>query len=45
MSKGIIWEAPEDLVKKSKLTKFINFCKLRNYDELEAKSLSDPGWL
>ena len=32
-------------MRNSKLTKFIQHCKLKNYDELEKKSFSDPGWL
>ena len=45
MSKEIIWQPSKELIKNSKLTKFIQHCKLKNYDELEKKSFSDPGWL
>ncbi|MAJ85599.1 MAG: AMP-dependent synthetase [Candidatus Pelagibacter sp.] len=45
MSKEIIWQPTKDLIEKSKLSEFIKFCKLNNYDELENKSLKEPGWL
>ena len=45
MSKEIIWHPSKDLVDNSKLSKFIKFCELKNYDELENKSLKEPGWL
>ncbi len=45
MSKEIIWQPSKELIENSKLTKFIQHCKLNNYDELEKKSFSDPGWL
>ena len=45
MSKEIIWQPSKEQIKNSKLTKFIQYCKLNNYDELEKKSFSDPGWL
>ncbi len=45
MSEKIIWHPSEDQVQNSKLTKFINYCKIKNYDELETKSFLDPGWL
>ena len=45
MSKEIIWQPSKDQIENSKLTKFIQHCKLKNYDELEKKSFSDPGWL
>ena len=45
MSKEIIWQPSKELIENSKLTKFIQHCKLKNYDELEKKSFSDPGWL
>ena len=45
MSKEIIWKPSKDLVENSKLTKFLNFSKIQNYNELEKKSLTDPGWL
>ena len=45
MSNEIVWSPPEEIVKSSKLTKFIKFCKLSDYDELEKKSYADPGWL
>ena len=44
MSKDIIWHPTKDLIKNSKLTNFLNFCNIKNYDELEKKSLSNPGW-
>ena len=45
MSKEIIWQPSKEQIENSKLTKFIQHCKLNNYDELEKKSFSDPGWL
>ena len=45
MSKEIIWQPSKEQIRNSKLTKFIKHCKLKNYDELEKKSFSDPGWL
>ena len=45
MSKEIIWQPSKEQIRNSKLTKFIQHCKLKNYDELEKKSFSDPGWL
>ena len=45
MTKPIIWEAPESIKKKSKLTQFLKHCNISNYDDLEKKSFSDPGWL
>ncbi len=45
MSKEIIWQPSKELIENSKLTKFIHYCKLKNYDELEKISFSDPGWL
>ena len=45
MSKEIIWQPSKEQISNSKLTKFIQHCKLNNYDELEKKSFSDPGWL
>ena len=45
MSKEIIWKPTKDLIDNSKLSKFIKFCELKNYDELEDKSLKEPGWL
>ena len=45
MSKEIIWKPSKDLVENSKLTKFLNFSKIKDYNELEKKSLTDPGWL
>ena len=45
MSNEIVWSPPEEIVKNSKLTKFLKFCKLSDYDELEKKSYADPGWL
>jgi acetyl-CoA synthetase len=45
MTKPIIWEAPDSIKKKSKLTQFLKFCNVSNYDDLEKKSFSDPGWL
>jgi len=45
VSKEIIWQPSKELIENSKLTKFIQHCKLKNYDELEKKSFSDPGWL
>ena len=37
MSNEIVWSPPEEIVKSSKLTKFLKFCKLSDYDELEKK--------
>ena len=45
MSKEIIWKPTKDLIDNSKLSKFIKFCEIKNYDELENKSLKEPGWL
>jgi acetyl-CoA synthetase len=45
MSNEIVWSPPEEIVKDSKLTKFLKFCKLNDYDELEKKSYANPGWL
>ncbi len=45
MSKEIIWHPSKNQVQNSKLTKFIKYCKTKDYDELEKKSFSDPGWL
>ena len=45
MPKDIIWKPSQDIIKNSKLTKFISFCKVKNYDDLEKKSYNDPGWL
>ncbi len=45
MSKEIIWQPSKEQIENSKLTKFIQHCKLKDYDELEKKSFSDPGWL
>ena len=45
MTKPIIWEAPDSIKKKSKLTQFLKYCNVSNYDNLEKKSFSDPGWL
>ena len=45
MSKKIIWQPSKEQIENSKLTQFIQHCKLKNYDELEKKSFSDPGWL
>ena len=45
MSKPFIWNPPDKLKKDCKLTKFIKHCKVSNYDELEKKSFSEPGWL
>ena len=45
MTKPIIWEAPDSIKKKSKLTQFLKHCNVSNYDNLEKKSFSDPGWL
>jgi len=45
VSKEIIWQPSKEQISNSKLTKFIQHCKLNNYDELEKKSFSDPGWL
>ena len=45
MNNEIVWSPPEEIIKSSKLTKFIKFCKLSDYDELEKKSYANPGWL
>ena len=45
MTKEIVWTPPEEIVKNSKLTSFIKYCNLKNYDTLEAKALQNPGWL
>jgi len=45
VSKEIIWQPSKEQIENSKLTQFIQHCKLKNYDELEKKSFSDPGWL
>jgi len=45
VSKEIIWQPSKELIENSKLTKFIQHCNLKNYDELEKKSFSNPGWL
>ena len=45
MTKPIIWEAPDSIKNKSKLTQFLKHCNVSNYDDLEKKSFSDPGWL
>ena len=45
MTKPIIWEALDSIKKKSKLTQFLKHCNVSNYDNLEKKSFSDPGWL
>ena len=45
MTKPIIWEAPDSIKNKSKLTQFLKHCNVSNYDNLEKKSFSDPGWL
>ena len=45
MTKKVIWNPPAELIENSKLTKFIKYCSVKNYDELEIKSQSDPGWL
>ena len=45
MPKDIIWKPSQEIIKNSKLTKFISFCKVKNYDDLEKKSYNDPGWL
>ncbi len=45
MFKEIVWQPSKELIENSKLTKFIRHCKLKNYDGLEKKSFSDPGWL
>ena len=37
MSKEIIWKPSKDLVENSKLTKFLNFSKIQDYNELEKK--------
>ena len=45
MTKEIVWTPPEEIIKNSKLTSFIKYCNLKNYDTLEAKALQNPGWL
>ena len=45
MTKKVIRNPPAELIENSKLTKFIKYCSVKNYDELEIKSQSDPGWL
>jgi len=45
VSKKIIWQPSKEQIENSKLTQFIQHCELKNYDELEKKSFSDPGWL
>ena len=45
MTKEIIWTPPEEIIKNSKLTSFIQYCNLKNYDTLESKALQKPGWL
>ena len=45
MTKEIVWTPPEEIIKNSKLTSFIKYCNLKNYDALEAKALQNPGWL
>ena len=45
MTKPVIWEAPDSIKNKSKLTQFLKHCSVSNYDNLEKKSFSDPGWL
>ena len=45
MDKPFIWKPPNELIKNSKLTNFLKYCKKKSYDELENKSTKDPGWL
>jgi acetyl-CoA synthetase len=45
MTKEIIWTPSEEIIKNSKLTSFIKYCNLKNYDSLEVKALQHPGWL
>ena len=45
MTKEIIWTPSEEIIKKSKLTSFIKYCNLKNYDDLESKAFQNPGWL
>ena len=45
MTKEIVWTPPEEIIKNSKLTSFIKYCNLKNYDTLESKALQNPGWL
>ena len=45
MTKEIVWTPPEEIIKNSKLTSFIQYCNLKNYDTLESKALQKPGWL
>jgi len=45
MTKEIVWTPPEEIIKNSKLTSFIKYCNLKNYDALEVKALQNPGWL
>jgi len=39
------WEPTDFIFKKSRLTDFLNFVNVKNYDALETKSAKDPGWL
>ena len=43
MTKEIVWTPPEEIIKDSKLTSFIQYCNLKNYDTLESKALQKPG--
>ncbi|MDA1197525.1 MAG: AMP-binding protein [Proteobacteria bacterium] len=45
MTKPIIWNPTDEIIKNSKLTSFLKHCNEKNYDNLENKSLKDPGWL
>ena len=45
MTKEIVWTPPEEIIKNSKLTSFIKYCNLKNYDNLESKALQNPSWL
>ena len=45
MTKEIVWTPLEEIIKDSKLTSFIQYCNLKNYDTLESKALQKPGWL
>ena len=45
MTKEIVWTPPEEIIKNSKLTSFIKYCNLKDYDTLESKALQKPGWL
>ena len=38
MSKEIIWQPSKDLIENSKLTKFLNFSKTKDYEDLEKKA-------